>query len=217
MGQWDIMSEHLIKREEPPPGISSFTKFRLGWVFPEEAVLAKPGETIYASLSPLSKKGKTLVVKVPLKNDRYYLVENRQPFGYDRILPDSGLLILKVDPNAPEGYGTAKIMDADPKSPRFSRATFRLDRPNRNLFLDQGANIAIIPLWTEGEDRGVLVTVKEKSDDALKAALMIQKLIDRSPAPRGQEERRLIEECIACFKNFDFEACQQMARKGLKD
>jgi hypothetical protein len=108
-----------------------------------------------------------LVVKVPLKGDRCYLVENRQPFGYDRILPDPGLLILKADPNAPEGYGTAKIMDADPKSPRFSRATFRLDRPNRNLCLDQGANVAIILLWTEGEDRGVLVTVKEKSDHAL--------------------------------------------------
>jgi hypothetical protein len=158
-----------------------------------------------------------LVVKVPLKGDRCYLVENRQPFGYDRILPDPGLLILKADPNAPEGYGTAKIMDADPKSPRFSRATFRLDRPNRNLFLDQGANVAIIPLRTEGEDRGVLVTVKEKSDDAPKAALMIQKLIDRSPEPREQEERRLIEGCIAYFKNFDFKACQQLARKGPKE
>jgi hypothetical protein len=217
MGQWDIMSEHFVKREEPPPGISSFTKIRLGWVSPKEAVLAKPGETIYASLSPLSQKGKTMVVKVPLKGDRYYLVENRQPFGYDRGLPDSGLLILQVDPNAPEGYGTAKIMNADPKSPHFSRATFRLDRPNRNLYLDQGAGVAIIPLWTEGGDRGLLITIKEKSDDALKAALMIQKLIDRSPEPRGQEDRRLIEECIACFKNFDFKGCQQLARKGLKE
>jgi hypothetical protein len=207
MGQWDIMSEHLVRREEPPPGISSFTKIRLGWISSEQAVLVKPGETTYASLSPLSKKGEKLVVKIPLKGNRYYLVENRQPFGYDRILPDSGLLILKVDPNVPEGYGTAKIMDADPKSPRFSRATFRLDRPNRNLFLDKEANVAVIPLWTEGESQGVLITTPNQSEDALKAALMIQERKARHPAPR-EEERRLTDECIARFKSFDFKACR---------
>jgi hypothetical protein len=207
MGQWDIMSEHLVKRDEPPPGISSFTKIRLGWISSEQAVLVKPGETTYASLSPLSKKGEKLVVKIPLKGNRYYLVENRQPFGYDRILPDSGLLILKVDPNVPEGYGTAKIMDADPKSPRFSRATFRLDRPNRNLFLDKEANIAVIPLWSEGESLGVLITTPARSDEALKAALVIQERKARHPAPR-EEERRLTDECIARFKSFDFKACR---------
>jgi hypothetical protein len=207
MGQWDIMSEHLVRREEPPPGISSFTKIRLGWISPEQAVLVKPGETTYASLSPLSKKGEKLVVKIPLKGNRYYLVENRQPLGYDRILPDSGLLILKVDPNAPEGYGTAKIMDADPKSPRFSRATFRLDRPNRNLFLDKEANIAVIPLWSEGESLGVLITTPNQSEDALKAALVIQERKARHPDPR-EEERRLTDECIARFKSFDFKACR---------
>jgi hypothetical protein len=207
MGQWDIMSEHLVRREEPPPGISSFTKIRLGWISPEQAVLVKPGETTYASLSPLSKKGEKLVVKIPLKGNRYYLVENRQPLGYDRILPDSGLLILKVDPNAPEGYGTAKIMDADPKSPRFSRATFRLDRPNRNLFLDKEANIAVIPLWSEGESLGVLITTPNQSEDALKAALVIQERKARHPDPR-EVERRLTDECIARFKSFDFKACR---------
>jgi len=201
------MSEHLVRREEPPPGISSFTKIRLGWISPEQAVLVKPGETTYASLSPLSKKGEKLVVKIPLKGNRYYLVENRQPLGYDRILPDSGLLILKVDPNAPEGYGTAKIMDADPKSPRFSRATFRLDRPNRNLFLDKEANIAVIPLWSEGESLGVLITTPNQSEDALKAALVIQERKARHPDPR-EEERRLTDECIARFKSFDFKACR---------
>jgi hypothetical protein len=216
MGQWDIMSEHLVKREDPPPGISSFTKIRLGWVSSEQAVLVKPGETTYASLSSLSKKGGKLVIKIPLKGNRYYLVENRQPFGYDRILPDSGLLILKVDPNAPEGYGTARIMDADPKSPRFSRATLRLDRPNRNLFLDKEANIAAIPLWSEGESQGVLITTPNQSEDALKAALAIQELKARHPDPR-EKERRLIEECVAFFKNFDFMACQQLAREGLKE
>lgn len=28
MGPWDIMSEHFVKKDQPPPGISSFTKIR---------------------------------------------------------------------------------------------------------------------------------------------------------------------------------------------
>ena len=76
-------------------------------------------------------------MKIPLPRGRYYLVENRQPIGYDRILPDSGILILKVDPNVREGSGTVRVMNADPDSPNFSHATFRLDRENRGLFIDK--------------------------------------------------------------------------------
>ena len=158
-----------------------------------------------------------LVAKIPLKGGQYYLVENRQPVGFDRTLPDSGLLILKVDPEAPEGYGTAKIMNADKSAPHFSRATFRLDQNNRNLFVDQKANVAIVPLWAEGDDHGVLVTTPEKSADALKAALMIQKLKSRYPESRGRGKNQLIEDCVSCFKRFDFKTCSQMAERGLRD
>ena len=217
MGPWDIMSEHFVKREDPPPGVSSFTKIRLGWITAQQVLLVKPGETNYAFLSPLSQKGIMLVAKIPLKGGQYYLVENRQPLGFDRALPDSGLLILKVDPNAPEGYGTVKLINADKNSAHFSHATFRLDRNNQNLFVDKGANVAIVPLWAEGENQGVLVTTPEKSTDALKSALMIQKLKGRYPEPRGKEENQIIENCISCFKRFDFKTCYEMAQKGLKD
>jgi hypothetical protein len=217
MGPWDIMSEHFVKRDESPPGISSFTKIRLGWISPQQVLLTKPGETIYSFLSPLSQKGSLMAVKIPLKGDRYYLLENRQPIGFDSVLPDAGLLVLKVDPNSPEGYGTVKVPNADKNSPHFSRATFRLDQNNRNIFIDKEANVAIIPLWTEGENLGVLITTPEKSNEALKAALMIQKLKNRYPEPRGREENQLIENCVACFKRYDFITCYQLAQKVMKD
>jgi hypothetical protein len=217
MGPWDIMSEHFVKREEPPPGISSFTKIRLGWISPEQVLLVKPGETAYRVLSPLSQRGSTLAVKVPLKGGRYYLVENRQPIGYDRALPDSGILILKVDPNLAEGYGTVRVMDADKDSPHFSHATFRLDRNKRNIFLDKGANVTIIPLWMEAKSQAVLITDSQKSDDALKAALAIQQLMDRYPGARDKRENQLIEDCIASFKRYDFKTTYQMAQRGLKN
>jgi hypothetical protein len=35
--------------------------------------------------------------------------------------------------------------------------------------VDKGEQVAIIPLWMEGENQGVLITTPEKSNDALKA------------------------------------------------
>jgi hypothetical protein len=216
------MSHHFIEKTKPPQGISSFTKIRLGWISPDQVLLVNPGSTQCAFLSPLSKKGKTLAVKIPLKQRRsggwshYYLVENRQPIGYDLILPDRGLLILKVNLDSIEGSGTVRVMDADPDSPYFSHATFKLDRSNRNTFIDKEHNVAIIPLWSEKGNRGVLVTTPEKSSDALKAALMIRELFQRFPEPRSEKEGKFIEECILSFKRFEFKTCCQIAEQALK-
>jgi hypothetical protein len=215
MGSWDIMSQHLVDRKEPPPGISSFTKIRLGWISPEQALLVQPGDTRWAFLSPLSRKGDTLVIKVPLPNGHYYLVENRQPVGFDRILPDSGILILKVDPEVREGSGTVRVMDADPDSPAFSHATFRLDKENRAIFLDKGSNVAVIPLWAEGGNQGVLVTTPEKSGAALQAATAIRRLMERLPEPGGEQQEATLDEAVSSFKRLDFIASHQKARELL--
>ena len=216
------MSQHFIEKTEPPQGVSSFTKIRLGWISPDQVRLVNPGSTQLTFLSPLSQKGETLAVKIPLKRrwlgsgNQYYLVENRQLIGYDRLLPDSGILVLKVNPEATEGSGTVKVMDAEPDSQNFSHATFRLDRDHRNSFIDKKNNVAVIPLWSDKGCQGVLITTPEKSADALKAALLIQKLLQRFPEPRGREEEKSIKECIGSFKRSDFKTCCQTAQQALK-
>jgi hypothetical protein len=203
MGTWDVMSSHYIDIHSPPPGLSSFTKIRLGWISPEQVLLVKPGETMGTFLSALDPGGETLAVKIPLARGEYYLVENRQKIGFDRVQPDSGILVLKVNPKAQEGSGTVKIMDADPSSANFSHATFRLDRDNRQIFLDKENGLAILPLWVRGEQQGVLVTTPEKSTDALKAAVTIQKIKRRYPEPDHKQKKR-IEDCLDAFKRSDF-------------
>jgi hypothetical protein len=222
MGPWDIMSHHFIERTKPPQGISSFTKIRLGWISLQQVLQVNPGSTQCAFLSPLSKKGETLAVKIPLGkgqsggSDHYYLVENRQPIGYDRLLPDSGILVLKVDATVREGSGTVKVMDADPDSPYFSHATFRLDRNNRNVFVDKGNNVSVIPLWSENENLGVLITTPEESADALKAALLIQKVLQRFPQQRSERAQKYVDDCIQTFKKSDFRIAHQKAQEALR-
>ena len=205
MGPWDVMSSHYVRPDSPPPGISSFTRIRLGWITAEQVELVRPGESRFVALSPLEKTGETLAVKIPLEGGRYYLLENRQPIGYDKVLPDSGLLILGINPAAVEGTGTATIMDANPGAPNFGEATFRQDHPDRNMFTDPGNNIVVIPLWTEEENLGVLVTSSDKGETALKAAGEIRKIMGRRKAGDG----RLLNECLDLFKKFAFDSCLQ--------
>jgi hypothetical protein len=168
MGPWDVMSSHFIEPNKPPPGLSSFSKIRLNWIASDKVLLVKPGETRRGLLWPLAEQGQLLAIKIPLSAGQYYLVENRQPINYDRMLPDSGILILKVDPNAVEGTGTVKVMDADPSTPGFKHATYRPDQRNRNVFIDKENDLAILTLRIEGNNMEVLVTTPEKAFMQLK-------------------------------------------------
>jgi hypothetical protein len=205
MGPWDIMSQHFVEKGKPPQGISSFTKIRLGWIRKQQVQFVKPGETSVALLSPLSKGGDLLVVKIPVDGRSHYLIENRQPIGFDRMLPDSGILILEVHPNAIDGTGVVKVKN--PISSRsFDQATYKLEVSNRNVFVDKQNNISIIPLWKEKDNLGVLVTTPDHSKVAMNAALAIQKLIDQN-----SENENVISEAIAAFKNKDFEKSYDIA------
>jgi len=212
MGPWDIMSQHFVRPGEPPPGLSSFTKIRLGWIGSERARLVKPGETSLVFLSPLAQGGATLVVKVPIAGGRYYLIENRQPVGYDRVLPDSGILVLRVDPEADEGYGTVELVNADPKAPQFSRAPFKLDERERSRFVDARNGVAVIPLWKENAEVGVLITTPNESEAALRAAQGIGKLLARPDAQSG-ETAEALGEALAAFREFDFARSYRIARE----
>jgi hypothetical protein len=205
MGPWDIMSQHFVEKGKPPQGISSFTKIRLGWINKQQVQTVKLGETAIAFLSPLSKGGDVLVVKIPVDEENHYLIENRQPFGFDKMLPDSGILILEVNSMVSDADGPVRIKSAV-RSRTFDQATYKLEAGNRNVFVDKQHNIAVIPLWKENEKLGVLVTTPDRSKVAINAALAIQKLIDQN-----SENKNVMSEAVAAFKNKDFEKSYDIA------
>ena len=208
MGPWDIMSQHLIQQGQPPPGFSSFTKIRLGWITQDKALLVKPGETLQVFLSPLAHNGDKLVIKIPIDRDQYYLVENRQRVGYDRMLPDAGILVLKVNTDVQEGYGTVRIMNADSRAHNFSKATYKLATQDRNLYVDKENQIAVIPLWKKGKNLGVLVTTVEKSGSALQAARAILRL---RQSERSREKARKVRLAVDAFQAYDFDRSYRIA------
>jgi M6 family metalloprotease-like protein len=145
MGFWDPMSCHFYKWEVPPPGTSSWTKLRLGWIDPEQVRVVDPKQETEVLLGPLQDASSgVLVVKIPLSASTYYLVENRQPIGSDRYLPGHGVLVMYADDSVAEcrrGRTPVKLVNADPAVARLEGAAF--DLPARPSFTDRERRLRI--------------------------------------------------------------------------
>jgi M6 family metalloprotease-like protein len=95
-GIWDIMS--LGSWTGSPAGsspahMSAWSLIRLGWVTPTEVTSSLVGTSIDA----VENSGKVFRLSIPGTTQEYFLIENRQPIGFDAALPGSGLLIWHVD------------------------------------------------------------------------------------------------------------------------
>jgi M6 family metalloprotease-like protein len=145
MGSWDPMSCHFYKRRLPPPGISSWTKIRLGWLDHSKIKVVDAGETANVTLGPLADaSSETLAIKLPLTDRTYYLIENRQPLGFDRNLPGNGILIMYADDSISEcrhGRGPVKLVNADPAIPKLQGAAFDIGKNEE--FVDERNGVRI--------------------------------------------------------------------------
>jgi hypothetical protein len=146
MGYWDPLSCHFYKRDLPPPGISSWTKLRLGWIAKEKIKIVDPNQVNEIVLGPLEDgSSETLVIKIPVTDSKFYLIENRQPIGnFDSNLPGKGILIMVADDSIDEcrhGKSPVRLMDADPAVPYLQGAAYHL--PGKGVFTDKKDGIEI--------------------------------------------------------------------------
>jgi hypothetical protein len=145
MGFWDPMSCHYFKRELPPPGISTWTKMRLNWIQPSKIRVLKKDEKAEFIIGPLEDgSSEILAAKIPISENTYYLIENRQPIGYDKNLPGSGVLIMFADDRIAEcrhAKAPIKLIDADSSVPHLEGAAFDIGK--RNSFQEETNHIRI--------------------------------------------------------------------------
>lgn len=167
MGFWDPLSSHFpYDKELPPAGLSSWTKLRLNWIDPDKIALVKAGETATVKLDPLlSQDASTYVIRIPITDKTYYLVENRQKIGSDANLPTTGILIMYADDTVYEchhGESPVKIIDANPSVPYMNDATYDIGK--KSQYVDTQNNIAIILEKKDGLSYQIRVTTADKAD-----------------------------------------------------
>jgi hypothetical protein len=160
MGSWDPMSCHFYKWELPPPGISSWTKLRMNWMDPSKVKVVKAIERTEVLLGPLEDgRAEVQAIKVPLSETTYYLIENRQPIGFDKNLPGSGILIMYADDQIPEcrhGNAPVKLVNANPNITNLDGAAF--DVGKKESFVDGKKGIKIRLVGKVGSSYKILIS-----------------------------------------------------------
>lgn len=178
MGPWDVMSQHFIKRDQPPPGMSSFTRLRMGWIEDSQVVEVTAGESRVVTLAPLGGDQGKLVLKIPGRWGTYYLLENRQTLPSDPLLPAQGLLVLYVDESKEDGDGIVRVEPANPPVPEFGAATYGVDSgqtPSVSLARD----VAVEILWQQGNDLTVMVAKSSSASEVQAVAKKLRELEGR--------------------------------------
>lgn len=90
---WTTMgSANYNNNSRTPAHFSSFERYSLGWLTPEE--LVRSGDY---SLENLADSNKAYILTTEEKPDEFYLLECRQLDGWDKFLPHSGMLIWHID------------------------------------------------------------------------------------------------------------------------
>jgi len=147
VGFFDPMSCHLYKQNQGPPGVCAWTKLRLNWIDGEKTAGVARGEEKTVLLGPLAStktKAKALVIKIPIDETTYYLVENRQPVSVDRNLPSHGILISYCDDEVEEcrnGRSPVKLMNADASVEELKGAPFTLE--GNSTFTDRQRGVFV--------------------------------------------------------------------------
>lgn len=107
VGTWDIMSNgNYNNNGRTPPSYSAFERFMLGWLTPEQLSV-----TNNYTLEPIEIVNKAYLIAERQHNlsasspnpSEYFLLENRQPAGWDAgkdALPGHGLLVTHITYNA---------------------------------------------------------------------------------------------------------------------
>lgn len=101
IGCWGIMGYcwGFDSSQLHPPHFSAYSKIQLGWVTPVDLSTAGTFQ-----VDAIEKQSKIYRLKLGFPEGEYLLIENRQPLGFDQLIPDAtdgrgGLAIWHIDEN----------------------------------------------------------------------------------------------------------------------
>jgi len=91
---WDIMDMGNFNADGfQPAGYSAHERWLMGWLTPIELKQT----TSIIDMPALADKGTAYLIRNDGCENEYYIVENRQPIGWDTSLPGKGIIIFHID------------------------------------------------------------------------------------------------------------------------
>lgn len=129
LDMYDVMDGGFKNGKSPggssPSHPGAWNKLLLEW--PVKTRMIYPGSIENVTIWPLEDEtDKIQAIILPSSNGRYYLVEVRQKSGFDKYLPESGVLITLVNEKLPPQSGMVRVIDANPSTLNLTDATFQV-------------------------------------------------------------------------------------------
>lgn len=123
-GSWCFKSGDQLGTS--PSHFSAWSRFALGWATP---VSFQEGEMV--RLSPIEVSNNILILRnASMPSSEYFLLENRQPLGFDQGLtrrqkdfglsPPAGLMIYHIDETGSPSFDQRRLIDVEEASPYFN-------------------------------------------------------------------------------------------------
>jgi len=214
VGPWDLMSMAFRGFIH----FSSYNKIKLGWISPEHVRTVPSGEVATIVVDPIETSSDgTQTVKIPLAGSRYYLLEARSRIGFDKGLPDEGLLIMLIDETTHQD-GFARVQDANPDTVTLDDATFDARTGKNPTFFDSRNDIAVMVLHSVSSGYKIHVTTAGKGQVALDAWKVlheanntIQEAQEEGRLLGLEEARSLLQKAVASFYDGDYEAAVNLS------
>jgi hypothetical protein len=162
-----------------------FSKMLLGWIPIQQIKTVSPGSTEFVTLEPLEiTTGGTKLIKIPSpgSGQAYYLVEARRRIGFDKVLPDDGVLVTRVDEAlATKGstfiisgpLGFVQVQDAEPSTGSLNDATFDIKSGKKSIFMKRSDDIAVVVLGTRGNAYEICVTTPGSAEEISKVSSVV--------------------------------------------
>ena len=191
VGNWDLMGRanlvHLL----------AWCKIKLGWIRESQVYQASPERRDIIVVDPIERwSNGTLVVKIPLATNESYLIEVRQPIGYDGLYDPSfiglpnpshlalpkGVLISHVNETLqdfgdylvgyPPVYAHQEVFIEVQMAHSMKLATFNMER---RVFIDQTHDVSVIVLEELNLSYRILVTDAESGEFAQNITSLLSK------------------------------------------
>jgi M6 family metalloprotease-like protein len=168
VGPWDLMSRSYERSQ-----IGAWGKMHVGWIPQNRVLEILPGQQGAAIIEPLENPTSGIqAIVIYLTATTYFLIENREPIGYDSVLPDNGILISYVDEGKYwQGNGPVVVEDANPGSgPRWQllHPTFKIGEGSKSQYLNKTYNLAVALLDKQADNSYVvLVTTQDATNSAM--------------------------------------------------
>jgi len=146
VGEWDVMGHgYWAGNGSLPAQPGGWVRLKLGWINGTRVKDVAIGETATIRLDRLEIPSSGVqLIRLPVSEKVYYLVELRARIGFDKSLPSEGVLVSYVDETKGDGEGPVRVMSSNPDNPDLYFAAHGKD----DFFQDVSSRVAVFVVST---------------------------------------------------------------------